>query len=182
MLGRGRRGRFASAGILALAVAFSGPGPLRADEPAADLATEIARVRVALERILLLLEQQVDNGGTELVFRRLDLIAREVAPLEAELNGLRTALVPHEFRLAGEADRLRSLQEQLAAGEVPEGESPETFRQRVEDASAQLAEQRQVVRSLRERLAALEETVAAKNAERDEWKRFLDRRLARAAP
>ncbi len=168
--------------VAGLAFALLGPAVVGGGRSTRTLATEVARVRVALERILLLLEQQVDNSGTELVFRRLDLIAREVAPLEAELNGLRTALVPHEFRLAGEADRLRSLQEQLAAGEIPEGESPETFRQRVEDASAQLAEQRQLVRSLRDRVAALEETVGAKNAERDEWKGFLDRRLARAAP
>lgn len=164
---------------LAFLACCMGAGSAVTQEVPPPLQAELAGIRNALERIAGLLERQTETSSTELVFRRLDLITREASPLESELNGLRTGMTAHEARVAEAESGLTALREQLDGASLPEGVTSEELQRQVESLQADIAGGRRLLDVLRKRRAELEVQLMANAAERAEWKRYLDQKLAR---
>lgn len=165
--------------LVTLLAAFALTGSLLAQEGQVPAPSELAGIRVTLEKIAGLLERQVETSSAELIFRRLALVADEIGPLQGELNGLRTALTGHEAGIAQAEAQLAALRSQEESGVALEGETIEALRLRTQSLSNDIAGRRKLLSILRSRASDLEGQIATKEGERDEWKRFLDQKLAR---
>ena len=147
--------------------------------PAGQCDGELAGIRVALEKIAAALASQADSRAIDAAFRRIELSLQEFAPLQNEMRGLQNVIASTEAELVESGRRLTRLEEQAESGVPPEGQTLadlEAAAARMED---EIAGQRRRLAQLRPRVAELEALLAAAEAERGDWKRYLDQQIGR---
>ncbi|HXV75426.1 MAG TPA: hypothetical protein VD788_03840 [Candidatus Polarisedimenticolaceae bacterium] len=167
-------------GLMTTYVLLAGlPAVATAQEVATEreLARELAGIRVSLDRLVKLAESQLHLQRTELLIRRINLSEQRIEPLERRLRDAEATLSAREDELerlrAVVAERESALDEAVREGRTEEegelrrmlremdavlrSEQPllDTAYQRVRQLEDEIAEEREGIRTLDERLAEL---------------------------
>ena len=168
--------------LAALLLLVAGAPAVKAEQPAAEPqavvdggATELARIRMALERIATLLERQAGGQRAELAMRRLDFESERALRLERQIADLAAN------RDALEDERFRQQQQLLALvldAERPEsaysGADVEHLREQI-DLQVQLLESR--MRELDRQTQELQNQLAERREAVRGWQSVIDRHL-----
>jgi hypothetical protein len=168
---------------LAVLVAFGASLSAQSAAPAAvdgGSAEDVHAIRVALERIASLLEQQGERSRSlEALYRRIELSYAETAPLEDEARSLRSSLRFSAPDLEASEEDLAETRRELELGTPQSEEATAEAQMHVRQLERSIARRKRVQAMAQSRLTELEAELAAAGAERESWKRFLDQELAR---
>ncbi len=159
--------------LLCVAAVGTTPVDARAQTAASSAAADdqLARIADALESVEDLLAQQLETQTLDLLLKRTQLVSTEVTQLDRQLRQAEASRDDLE-------DELLRIETQLDAFESAGVDIPEE--ELVAMTIQMEVEQERLVRRLREiesEIAGLDTRLARKQAEMDDWRDILDRRL-----
>ncbi len=163
--------------LLALAPALMAAAEDQA-QPAPTIEGELARLNRTLERIVGLLERQVEGQQLELTMRRIEVASSLSRSLAEELRRAREQRAAHEEERTRVQGRLASLAEAIESGdESVFGTSPAQLKQYTDQMGLELKLATDRIRDLDLRIAELENELASRRQEIRAWQDLVDRRL-----
>lgn len=142
-----------------------------AEEP--TLAEELRLLNTTLTEIKELLERQAETQGLDLLMKRMELSSAQAAEIEKRLREA-------EGRRQAVDDELTQLEERMEfitadyEGGGFDGAQYETY---VEQADAQRRRLGERLREIEGEIAGIENRLAAKRRDLDDWQTYIDRRL-----
>jgi hypothetical protein len=151
------------------------------DTTTTDIATELHHINESLRVLVQSATAQASRSRLDLMLRRAELTAQELAPINSELRSLRQTIDFTDDDLKNQVSELSGMDEKLADPAFPDKdaklveEGARVLRRTIE------VEQRRVKR-LTDRQSILETEAAAKTAEIDQVKAALDRALFATNP
>lgn len=149
--------------------------------PAPSAEQSLAAIREQLQRIEAVLRAEIESRRADLLLRRAEVLNQELAPLEAELRGLRTAVDEQTENLRFQEAQMKAARDAVDA--LPPGASEGDVRVanlRIEQLTMIHEAAKRRIRSQTERAEELEALVARRREDRTALLAEVDRTLARS--
>jgi chromosome segregation ATPase len=160
--------------LLALTTVASAPAQARGlpQEGSAQIESELAGIRAALQDIATLMRQQLAASNRDSLLRRIEIKNARLVPIETALRGVREQLENHEAQRSRMETRAQELEEILFYAEEEEQKAQARIEQKEMLAFAEQIGELMDAAQAREMEVARERD--ALNAEIDELERRLD--------